>query len=316
MGLGTAQLGNLYTAVSDEEAAAVVATAWDLGIRYYDTAPHYGLGLSELRLGAALSQRPREEFLVSTKVGRELVAFPGSGHLKDDSFDVPATHQRVWSWSEAGIRRTFEASLDRLNLSYVDIVYLHDPDDHMAEAMSSAIPALYRLRDEGLVRAIGVGMNAAAPLEQFVEHCDLDVVMVAGRLTLLDQSATATLLPLATRRGTAVVAAGVFNSGILAQPTQARAAKFDYGNASPETVLRAKRIASVCEKFGVTLPEAAVSFPFRFDAVRSVVLGARTSDQVRTNDLRAKRTVPDMLWGELENEGLLPPGLLTREDVL
>ena len=305
LGLGAAQLGNLYHEVSETDALLTVESAWDTGIRYFDTAPHYGLGLSEWRLGHALAQFPREEYVVSTKVGRRLVPSPESAHRMDESFAVRATHTRVWDFSRDGIRRSLDDSLIRLGLDRVDIAYLHDPDEHWAEASTSGVDALVELRDAGIVGAIGVGMNSSGMLAEFVRRCDVDVVMVAGRYTLLDQSAATDLLPLALDRGVAVVAAGVYNSGLLSTDRAAAGAMFDYGRASNDLVERANEIADICAGYGVSLPEAAIGFAFQHPAVVSVVLGARNAEQARVNAARHEKSVPVQLWDELRDAGII-----------
>lgn len=307
IGMGAAQLGNLYRESSDEEAVAAVAAAWESGIRYFDTAPHYGLGLSERRLGAALAARPRDDFVVSTKVGRLLVpsGYP-AGVMDDGGFAVPATHRREWDFSRDGIRRSVDASLTRLGLDRIDIAYLHDPDDFGAQAHAEAIPALIELRDEGVVRAVGAGMNQSAMPAEFVLRHDIDVVMLAGRYTLLEQGALADLLPAAVHRGVGVVAAAVYNSGLLARPRPAADARYDYAEAPAALVARANAIADVCEQFGITLPEAAIAFPLRHPAVVSVVLGLRTAEQVASSAERYGAEIPEDFWAALAGQGLIP----------
>lgn len=313
-GLGCAQLGNLYTAITDSVAAATVERAWSEGVRYFDTAPHYGLGLSERRLGAALAGLPRHEFVVSTKVGRLLVPDPaGAGRRDDQGFDVPAAYRRVWDFSRDGVRRSLEASLDRLGLDRVDLVYVHDPDAHFAAALDEALPALAELRDQGVIGAIGVGMNQVAMPAEFVRRADLDVVLVAGRYTLLDQPALDELLPLCRDRGVAVVAAGVFNGGILATPSPGT--MYDYAEAPPELVTRAERIAGVCARHDVELPQAAIALPAGHPAVAAVLLGAQSPAQVSANLARARRPVPAALWAELTEAGLLRPDAGSRAEV-
>ena len=219
LSLGCAQLGNLYRAITDEQAHATIETAWAQDIRYFDTAPHYGLGLSERRLGSALAGRPRSEYVLSTKVGRLLEPMTAAGGRDDGGFDVPATHRRVWDFSRDGILRSLEESLRRLGLDAVDIVYLHDPDEHRREVLDTAYTALEELRGQGVVSAIGAGMNQTAMLADFARHTDMDVLMLAGRYTLLEQSALEDLLPICQQRGIGIVAAGVFNSGLLARRT-------------------------------------------------------------------------------------------------
>jgi D-threo-aldose 1-dehydrogenase len=305
LSLGCSQLGNLYREVSDEDARATVDAAWELGIRYFDTAPHYGLGLSERRLGSALASRPRGDYVLSTKVGRLLEPAGYIAGLDDEGFAVPATHRRVWDFSRDGIRRSLEESLGRLGLEQVDIVYLHDPDDHWDDVVESGYPALAELRDEGLVGAIGAGMNQSPMLADLVRLADVDVVMIAGRYTLLEQDALDDLLPACEARGVSVVAAGIFNSGLLARPRAAESSKYNYGATPRELVERARAIASVCEQHGTTLPAAAIAFPLAHPAVASVCVGARSPQQIEQDaDLHQQSIAPD-LWRQLKAERLL-----------
>lgn len=307
IGFGSSQIGNLYREVDDETAQAAVDAAWDGGIRYFDTAPHYGLGLSERRLGAALRARPRDAFILSTKVGRILVPDPdGRARVDTEGFAVSASSRRVWDFSRDGILRSIDDSLTRLGLDRIDIAYLHDPDEHWAEASTTGVDALVELRDQGVVRAIGAGMNRAAMLADFVERCDIDVVMVAGRHTLLDGAARERLLPLAAERGVAVVAAAVYNSGLLSTARPPVGARYDYDAAPDALVERAHAIADVCERHGVELPAAAVRFPLRDPGVASVVVGMRTGPQVASTLSRWAAEVPGALWAELRDRGLLP----------
>jgi D-threo-aldose 1-dehydrogenase len=306
LGFGGAPIGNLYSEVSDVEARGAVDAAWDAGIRYFDTAPHYGLGLSERRLGAALADRPRDEYVLSTKVGRLLAPADGVGDdIEAGGFAVPATHRRVWDFTADGIKRSLESSLDRLGVDRVEIVYLHDPDDHWEQAASEGFPALAELRAQGVVGAIGVGMNQWEMPARFVRETDVDVVMLAGRYTLLEQHALPEFLPLCQERGVSVVAAGAFNSGLLARPEVPQDAKYDYAAAPPELVNRASRIAEVCERYGVTLPQVAIQFPLGHPAVSCVVIGSRTAEQMRANAEHFEVAVPPSLWEELRAEGLL-----------
>ena len=306
LGMGAAQLGNLFRATSDEEASAAVDAAWDAGIRYFDTAPHYGLGLSERRLGAALATRPRDEFVLSTKVGRLLVpsGYP-EGALDDQNFIVPATLRREWDLSRDGIRRSIHESLERLGLDHIDIAYLHDPDDRGDQAHAEAIPALIELRDEGVLRAVGAGMNQSAMPAEFVRRHDVDVIMLAGRYTLLEQGAIDDLLPIAEARGVGIVAAAVYNSGLLAAPRPPANASYNYEQAPAEVLARANALADVCEEFGITLPEAAIAFPLRHPAVVSVVVGLRTAAQVTDTAARYAASIPDEFWTALDERGLV-----------
>jgi D-threo-aldose 1-dehydrogenase len=314
LGLGTAPFGNLYVETTDEASAATVDAAWDAGIRYFDTAPHYGVGLAERRLGAALAGRPRDEYVLSTKVGRLLVADPdGAGAQDDQGFVVEATTKRQWDFSRDGVLRSLESSLERLGVDRVDVVYLHDPDQHWAEASTTGFAALAELRAEGVVRAIGAGMNQSAMLTRFVRETDLDLVLCAGRYTLLDQGAEDDLLPAALQHGVGVVVGGVYNSGLLSTRRPRVDARYDYATAPAEVVARANRIADVCEAHGVTLPEAATVFPRRHPAVVSTLLGLADPEQVGEGVARASTVVPDAVWTALEAERLLRPIATTPE---
>ncbi|MGR0220112.1 aldo/keto reductase [Agromyces sp. ZXT2-6] len=306
LGFGAAQLGNLSRPTGEDEAGAAVDAAWDAGIRYFDTAPHYGLGLSERRLGEALRDRPRDEFVLSTKVGRLLVpsGYP-EGAMDDQGFAVPATLRREWDLSRDGIRRSVEESLERLGLDRIDIAYLHDPDEHGDQAHAEAIPALIELREEGVVGAVGAGMNQSAMPAEFVRRHDVDVIMLAGRYTLLEQGALDDLLPAALERGVDIVAAAVYNSGLLSRPRPAADATYDYSPAPVAMIERTNAIADVCEEFGLTLPEAAVAFPLRHPSVVSVVVGMRTAGQARSTADRYATVIPDGFWRALSERGLV-----------
>lgn len=304
LSFGAAGIGNLYTPVDPAAAAAAIDAAWDTGIRTFDTAPHYGLGLSERRLGEALRTRPRDAYTLSTKVGRLLEPREARGDDLADGFAVTADHRRVWDFSADGVRRSIEESLVRLGLDRIDIVYLHDPDDHEEAAFRHGYPALEQLRAEGVVGAIGAGMNQTAMLTRFLRDTDVDAVLCAGRYTLLDQSALDELLPEAAARGKSVVVGGVFNSGLLADPRPG--ARYDY-TAAPDGILqRALRLKAVAERHGVPLRAAALHYPFGHPAVAGVLVGARSADEVRDAAELLGRSVPPGLWDELRAEGLLP----------
>nr|BFE59747.1 aldo/keto reductase [Dactylosporangium thailandense] len=308
LGFGAAQGGNLYHATSDETFAAAVDAAWDAGVRYFDTAPHYGLGLSERRLGAALRDRPRDSYVVSTKVGRLLVPTPETAHRRDpEGFDVPASHRRVWDFSRDGVRRSLEASLRRSGLDRFDIVYLHDPDEHWHQAATEALPALADLRDQGVIGAIGAGMNQPAMLARFVRETDVDLVMCAGRYTLLEQGAAHDLLPAARQRRVGVVIAGVYNSGLLARDRPPDDATYDYRPAPADLLQRARRIAAICTEHGVSLPEAALAFVRGHPAVVSTVVGLRSPAEVTETVRRTAAVVPAALWPALRAAGLIEP---------
>ena len=287
LGLGTAPLGGLYEAVGDENARAVVTRAWELGVRYFDTAPLYGSGLAEQRLGSVLRERPRDEFVVSTKVGRLLR--PGS----PDWHEAPPL-ESYFDFSHDAALRSLEQSLERLGLDRVDIALVHDPDDHYDEALAGAYRALARLRDEGVVRAIGVGMNQAELLCRFAREADPDCFLVAGRYTALDRSAAQELLPLCEESGIAVIAGGVFNSGVLTGGDT-----FDYHAASPEVLARVESLREICARQNVPLPAAAVQFPLRHAVVASVLVGCSTPEEVEEDVRLSRLELPASLWDEL-----------------
>lgn len=309
-GLGGAQLGNLGRVTTDEQARSAVDTAWDRGSRLFDTAPHYGLGHSERRLGELLADRPRDEYVLSTKAGRTLVPQPhADGQLDDGGFAVPAAYRRDFDFSRDAILRGVEESLGRLGVDHLDIVYLHDPDHHWDQASTEGIGALIELRDQGVVDAIGVGMNQSALPARFVRETDIDVVMLAGRYTLLEQPALADLLPAALEHGVGIVNVGVYNSGLLARPRVAPDATYDYQPAPPDLIARANAIADVCEDFGTDLPTAAMHFSLQHPAVTSVVLGCRDGSQVMEGIDRLEAEVDGDLWDALVTRGLLPEGV-------
>ncbi|MCX4722350.1 aldo/keto reductase [Streptomyces sp. NBC_01306] len=297
LSFGAAGIGNLFTPVDPAEADEAVDAAWEAGIRYFDTAPHYGLGLSERRLGGALRDRPRAEYVLSTKVGRLLEPGPGQGDDIGNGFAVPATHHRVWDFSADGVRRSIEDSLTRLGTDRIDIAYLHDPDDHAEDAFRHAYPMLEKLRSEGMLGAIGAGMNQTAMLTRFLRDTDADVVLCAGRCTLLDRSALDTLLPEAQARGRSVVVGGVFNSGLLADPRPD--APYDYGAAPAGVLDRALRMKDVCGRYGIPLRAAALQFPRRHPAVASVLVGTRSAAEVRDAAEMLRLGIPEALWDDL-----------------
>ncbi|MDX3855766.1 aldo/keto reductase [Streptomyces sp. AK02-01A] len=301
LGFGAAPLGNLYAPLDDDQARAAVDAAWDAGVRYFDTAPHYGLGLSERRLGAALAQRPRSEFTVSTKVGRLLEPHPAptGSDLAAGGFAVPDTLIRRTDFSRDGVLRSLRSSLTRLGLDRVDIVYVHDPDDHLDAAIDQALPALAALRDQGVIGAVGVGANTVAPLLRVVAEADVDAVMTAGRWTLIDRTARP-LLEACARRGVSVIAAAPFNSGLLSRPRPADDAFFDYGPASDAVLSRARRLAEICDRHGTVLPHAAVRFPLREPVVTGVVAGFRAPHEVMSAARWAGDDLTDALWSDLD----------------
>ena len=307
LGFGAAPIAGLYRAVDQQTARATIDAAWNGGIRYFDTAPHYGLGLSERRLGEALRDRSRDDVVVSSKVGRLLVPRIPPLARDDDMFDVPGDLTRRRDYSRDGIMRSLEATLQRTGLDRVDVLYIHDPDEHWREAAEEAVPTLVELREADVVGAIGVGMNQSAMLARFIRETDVDLVMLAGRYTLLEQGAADELLPTALEHGRSVVAAAVFNSGLFARDDVPDTATYNYGQAAPDVLERARLLASVCREHGTTLPAAAIRFPLRHPAVASVVVGMRSPAEVDRNLAAHAQHVPDELWADLEHRGLIRP---------
>ncbi|MBB5803384.1 D-threo-aldose 1-dehydrogenase [Saccharothrix ecbatanensis] len=292
LGFGTASLG------AGDVADDVLDAAWAANVRYFDTAPHYGLGLAERRLGHFLAGRRRDKFIVSTKVGRLLLPpDQADGRVVEGSPDASGL-VRVRDHSRVGIKRSLSDSLERLGLQRVDLALLHDPDNHLDEAVETAIPALVELRSQGLVSAIGVGMNQTPGLARLVAETDIDYVMVAGRYTLLDRVAEESLMPLCARRGVKVVAAAILNSGLLADPQVATS--YDYEPVRPEVRAAARRLQEVCRRHGVPLLAAALQFPGRHPLVETTLLGAASAANV-TESMAALRTPTSRaLWDELD----------------
>ncbi|SDJ41363.1 aldo/keto reductase [Streptomyces indicus] len=304
LGFGGGPLGGLFAPLDDATAAAALDAAWDAGIRFYDTSPHYGIGHSERRIGDLLHDKPRDAYTLSTKVGRLLVPQEAAGRL-DEAFHVPATHRRVWDFSRDGILRSVEDSLRRLRTDRIDVLFLHDAEQHFEAALSSGYPALAELRAQGVVGAIGAGMYDPALLTRLVTEADPDVVMLSGRYTLLDHSALDTLFPACAAQGVSVLAASVFNSGLLASEQPQEGAPYDYAPASAGLLRRARRIAEVCRAHGVTLPQAALAFARRHPVVAGVVVGMRSADEVTANCAAFEAQVPAALWPALHAEGLI-----------
>lgn len=297
LGLGCAQLGGVFRPLSDDEAHDVVTAAWDNGIRYFDTAPHYGLGLSEQRLGAALSGRPRDEYIVSTKVGR--LIRPRVGRHTDVRGHHSERYDRVWDFSRDGVLRSLEESLERLGLDRVDVLLIHDVGERYGEALLYAVPALIELRDQGVIGSIGAGDGNAHTLTRFAAEADIDVVLEAGRYTLLDRVAERSLLPTCAEHGVDVIAAGVFNTGLLATPDPQPGAKFEYIDADAPSIATARAMAEVCASHGVELPSAALQFPLRNASVTRVVVGAETPEQIAQAANRLLAPIPPALWDDL-----------------
>jgi D-threo-aldose 1-dehydrogenase len=295
LGVGLGPIGGLYTAVSDEQAHAMLGRAWEHGLRYFDTAPLYGNGRSERRAGGALSMRPRSEFVLSTKVGRLLV--PGGGAAQDIWPDAPSELTPEFDFSYTGVMRSFEESLERLGLEGIDILHIHDPDNHFEQALEGALKALAELRSRGLIRAIGAGMNQADMLVAFAKHGGFDCFLLAGRYTLLDRRGADELLPLCAKEGIGVIAAGVYQSGLLADPRSG--ASDNYAAVSPERLAKALELRDICEAHGVPLRAAAIQFPFTHPAVTSVIVGLRSPAEVDDAVAMFSHPIPQELWAAL-----------------
>jgi D-threo-aldose 1-dehydrogenase len=312
LGFGAASIGNLYKAVPDVQAEETIVAAWEAGIRYFDTAPHYGVGLAERRLGTVLSRYPREEYVLSTKVGRLLVPNPDGADRTDidNGFDVPATTRRVWDFSADGVRRSLDESMQRLGLDRIDVVLIHDPEesDDAEGALTKAYPALHELRAQGVVGAVGVGSKQSEILGRFVTETDIDVIMLAGRYTLLEQPAMDNLLPACATRDVSVLNVGVFNSGLLAKDWPDDDAHYEYGGTPEDLLNRARQIATLCKRYGTSLPRASLAFAAAHPTVASVVVGAGRPGHITRNAELVNAPLPDpALWDELFTAGLLRP---------
>jgi D-threo-aldose 1-dehydrogenase len=293
LGVGSTALGGMFGPVSEAEAQATLHAAAEAGLRYFDTAPQYGHGLAEQRVGRALHALGRERFVLSTKVGKLL----GPADIEFD-------------YSRAGVLRSFEASLERLALERIDMLFIHDVnrkyhgarvDERYREAMAGAIPALAELRRAGTVKAIGVALNDADICARFVREAEIDAVMLPARYTLLDQSAAAELLPLCEARGVAVLVAAPFDSGILATGAGG-GGRYQYGPPPREVVERVQRIESVCRRHGVALAAAALQFPLAHPAVVSVVAGMRSPQEVEANLALMRADIPEAFWRDLQKD--------------
>ncbi|MET9566681.1 aldo/keto reductase [Streptomyces tauricus] len=304
LGLGLASLGGLFEPVPDEDAADVLATAWELGIRLYDTAPVYGYGRSETRTGAALGVRPRDAFVLCTKVGR--IIEPGGPDTQPIWADPPAGVGPRLDYSYAGVLRSVEESLERLGLDRIDVLHVHDPDEDFPTAVSEAYRALAELRAAGVVGAVSIGVNHAPVAARYLREAASpgpDCVLLAGRYTLLDRSGLDELLPLCAERGVAVLAAGVYQSGLLADPRPG--APHGYTSVPAELAARIRALRRACADFDVPPLAAAVQFPLGHPAVTSVVVGARSADEVAQNVRLFDHPVPADFWTALRTTGLL-----------
>ena len=317
LGFGAAPLGNLYRAITEDEAQAILERAWEAGVRYFDTAPLYGFGLSETRLNHFLRGKPRDAYVLSTKVGRWLRACaPEERDGIGKWFDVPARRE-VYDYTHDGVLRSVEFSLERLGVDRIDALYAHDLDifNHgsqealdakLAEFMEGGYRALLRLREEGVIRAFGAGVNEWRPCQQLLERGDFDLFLLAGRYTLLEQEALDSFLPLCVERGVGVVIGGPYNSGVLATGPKP-GAFYNYDPAPREILDRVARIERVCTAHGVRMVDAAFQFPLRHPAVVSVIPGGQGVAEMESNLQAAAARIPAALWAALKAEGLMRP---------
>jgi D-threo-aldose 1-dehydrogenase len=311
LGLGSAPLGGLFNPVPDATAHGVVQHAYDAGLRFFDTAPLYGYGSAEQRMGHVLArQQPRDEFVLATKVGRLIRPREQAGSNLDAGgasqfIDAPPLVP-VFDFSYDAVMRSFEESLTRLGMDRIDVLHIHDPDDHFEQALSGAYKALDKLRGEGTIKALGSGMNQAEMLARFAREGDFDCFLVAGRYTLLDQAALPELLPLAVQKNIAIIIGGVYNSGILANLDNLERATFNYQPAEQKWLDKARQIKAVCDRHNVPLQAAALQFPLAHPAVAVVLTGARSVEELEQNLAFMRQPIPSDLWAELKSTGLLP----------
>lgn len=315
LGFGTAPLGNLYREVSDADADATLNAAWESGVRYFDTAPLYGLGLSETRLNPFLRGKKRDDYVLSSKIGRLLAVCPPEQRTGIGKFFNTPSRREVYDYSYDGVMRSFEASLERMGVDRIDILFVHDvdifthgskeaADRRIEEFMKSGYYGLLALRDQGVIKAFGGGINEWEMAQALAERGDFDLFLLAGRYTLLEQEALESFLPLCEKRGIGIVLGGPYNSGILATGPKP-GAYYNY-DAAPKAILdRVARIEAVCTRHGVKLIEAALNFPLLHPSVVSVIPGGQRASEVLANRALVDKKVPAALWDDLKREGLL-----------
>lgn len=308
LGMGGAPLGGLFADVEEANAVETIRRGLQLGVCYFDTAPLYGLGKSERYYGRALAGIQRDQFVLSTKVGRVLE--PSERPPEGDIFINQPPLRAAFDFSREGVLRSLEESLERLGLERVDILFIHDPDDHHRQAVEEAYPTLDELRAHGVVRAIGVGMNYWEPLARFARECDFDCFLLAGRYTLLDQSGLEELLPLCEQRRISVILGGPYNSGILASDLSPGATYF-YREAPRQVLEKARRLKAVCDRHGTPLKAAALQFGLAHPAVAATIPGARSAAEAEENFRMVSYPIPPDLWDELRHEKLIPPNAPT-----
>jgi D-threo-aldose 1-dehydrogenase len=303
LGLGGTSVGSMYVGLGDAEGEAVVRRAWDLGIRYFDTAPYYGAGSSERRFGAVLKQQPRSAFVLSTKVGRLLIA-DGSTEGKPTHFRDSEPYRAIFDFSASGVRRSLEESLRRLNLDAIDIAYAHDPQGHVYQIIDETFPALAQMKREGLIKAIGAGVNFSEVCQLFLQFCEFDCFLLAMRYTLLEQAPLAEFLPLCVEKGVGIVIGGSLGSGILATGA-IEGAHYNYRPAPPPILARVRRIEQVCRTYQVPLAAAALQFPLGHPAVASVITGSNLPQHMDENARLMRVQIPPAFWAALKDERLL-----------
>jgi D-threo-aldose 1-dehydrogenase len=304
MGMGSAPLGGLFEDVPQARALEVVHRALSLEINFFDTAPLYGHGKSETYLGEALAGVPRSSFVLATKVGRLLVPADPS-RIEGREFDHPFPFQPVFDFSYDAVMRSFEESLQRLHLDHIDLLHIHDPDEHYEEALKGAFPALAKLRSEGMIRAVGAGMNQAEMLARFAREADFDCFLLAGRYTLIDHTGLRELLPLCVQKGISIIIGGPYNSGVLASGAK-RDAKFNYADAPDEILRKVRQVQAACDRHDVPMKAAALQFPLAHPAVASVIPGARSVQELEENFCLASHPISPDFWRDLRESRLIP----------
>lgn len=313
MGLGGAPLGGLFEDVKSDAAAATIRRTLELGINFFDTAPLYGHGKSEMRMGEGLAGIAVDSRVLATKVGRVLQPVE-PGTLEKDEFDNPAPFKPVFDFSYDGVMRSFNESLKRLNLDRVDILHIHDPDDYYDQAIKGAYPALDQLRREGRIKAVGAGMNQAEMLARFAREGNFDCFLLAGRYSLIDHTGLKELLPLCVEKQISIIIGGPYNSGILA--TGARpGAKFNYADAPPEILEKVRKVEEVCARHQVPMKAAALQFPLAHPAVAAIIPGARSVAELEENFRLITHPIPGDFWADMRKAGLIPPEAPTPEGV-
>ena len=304
LGLGCASLGGLYGDIPDEQAHAVVHKALNLGLNLIDTAPLYGAGKSEIRVGQALADVPRDSYVLASKVGRVLEPAEGADR-GEGIFGDPPPFKPVFDFSHDGIMRSVEESLQRLKLDRIDILHIHDPDDHYEEAIGCAYPALDQLRSEGTIKAVSAGMNQWEMLARFAREGDFDCFLLAGRYSILEQESLDELFPLCLEKNIGIMAGGTYNSGILAKTSGEEGARYNYGEPPTDIVDKARRIEAVATRHGVDVKAAASQFALAHPAVTSIIPGTRKPERVQENYGLVAVDIPVQLWADLRDEGLI-----------